>query len=68
MAVKSAKGGGQGRVRTMLGHGRMLRCADTGCERAIFAGRGTALELAGAWSCGMDALVPKARVGQRKQR
>lgn len=70
-----SKGGGQGRVRSQKGKGRMLRCSDVDpmgvqCERAIFAGRGTALDVAGTFTCGNSPLVPKARgrVGQQKQR
>ena len=73
--AKTGVGTGQGRIRSLLGKGRMLRCVDTDsrgvrCERAIFAGRGTAPDVAGSWSCGTDPLVPKlrGRVGQQKQR
>jgi len=66
--AKAGIGSGQGRVRTMLGKGRMFRCADELCQRAIFAGKGTQIHTAGYWRCGDKPLVPKKRTGQQKQR
>ena len=65
MAIKGS-GTGQGRVRSQLGKGRMVKCSQAGhelCQRAAFFGKG----VEGPYHCGSAPLLPKSRVGQQKQ-
>lgn len=59
---KGKSGGGQGHVRSYLGHGRMVRCSGRvegrRCQRAIFFGRG----IEGDYDCGAH-VVDKGKAG-----